>query len=203
MAETLENGGRGVKIGMHIDQNEQAHVNAITRTNTQDATFKGNSYNINTGDVGLTSTTESAVFYLINNESPVNGETSLIIDAIAIGIDSLGTTSGMSKITVIKNPTTGTIVANAVAVDNNENRNFGSSNTLSSLAYKGVEGDTFTNGSDFGTFYQSAGSRGFYSLDVELPKGSSIGVEIDTQTTAGTTNVYVAVICHRTDGKNA
>jgi hypothetical protein len=38
---------------------------------------------------------------------------------------------------------------------------------------------------------------------MELQKGSSVGVKIDTQTSAGTTNVYAAIIGHRIDGKNA
>jgi hypothetical protein len=201
MAEQIQDGtGSGKRV--KVDSNNQIHTTSITRSNTQDATIKGNSYNINTGDIGLTSTTESAVLYFKSDESPVNGETAFVVDAIAIGIDSLGTTSGMSKITVVKNPTAGTIVTNAVAVDMNENRNFGSSENLDSIIYKGVEGDTFTNGTDIAQFYQSAGSRGFYTLDFDLPKGSSIGVKIDTQTTAGTTNIYAALIGHRVDGNN-
>jgi len=201
MAEQIQDGtGSGKRV--KVDSNNQIHTTSITRSNTQDATIKGNSYNINTGDIGLTSTTESAVLYFKSDESPVNGETAFVVDAIAIGIDSLGTTSGMAKITVVKNPTAGTIVTNAVAVDMNENRNFGSSENLDSLIYKGVEGDTFTNGTDIAQFYQSAGSRGFYTLDFDLPKGSSIGVKIDTQTTAGTTNIYAALIGHRVDGNN-
>jgi hypothetical protein len=201
MAEQIQDGtGSGKRV--KVDSNNQLHTTSITRSNTQDATIKGNSYNINTGDIGLTSTTESAVLYFKSDEAPVNGETAFVVDAIAIGIDSLGTTSGMAKITIVKNPTAGTIVTNAVAVDMNENRNFGSSNSLDSIIYKGVEGDTFTDGTDIAQFYQSAGSRGFYTLDFDLPKGSSIGVKIDTQTSSGTTNIYAAVIGHRVDGNN-
>lgn len=201
MAEQIQD-GTGTGKTVKVDNNNQLHTTAITRSNTQDATIKGNAYNINTGDIGLTSTTESAVLYFKSDEAPLNGETSFIIDAIAIGIDSLGTTSGMAKITIVKNPTAGTIVTNAVAVDMSENRNFGSSNSLDSIIYKGVEGDTFTDGTDVAQFYQSTGSRGFYTLDFNLPKGSSIGVKIDTQTTAGTTNIYAAIIGHRVDGNN-
>jgi hypothetical protein len=203
MAETIENGGTGVKIGAHVDQNEQLHVHSISRSNTQDSTIKGKSYNINTGDIGLTSATESAVLYFNNTETAVDGSSDFVIDAVAIGIDSLGTTAGMAKITIVRNPTTGTIIDNAVAADMVENRNFGSSNSLSSNIYKGVEGDTFTNGADIAIFYQTVGTRGYYTLDMELQKGSSVGVKIDTQTSAGTTNVYAAIIGHRIDGKNA
>lgn len=197
----LENGvGDGSKA--LVDNNNQLHVLAENETIIQDAVKKGNAYNVNTGWIDLTSSTESAVLYFKNEEPPVNGVSDISIDAIAIGIDSLGTTAGLSDITIVRNPSAGTIVDNAVSVDMNENRNFGSSNTLSSQAYKGIEGDTFTNGSDFAKFGQGAGTRGFYTVDAILKKGSSIGVKIDTQTSSGTTRLYVALILHRIDGNN-
>ena len=199
MAEQIENGGAGVKIGMHVDKNEQAHVFALNRTVNQDAVRKGNAYNVNTGTIGLTSTTASGVFYFKNNESPVNGESSIILDALAIGIDNQGTQAGACIITVVRNPTS---VSFSTDADMNANRNFGSSNTLSSLAYKGAEGATITGGDDIAIFYQNAGTRGYYTIDMEIPKGSSYAVKIDTQTTAGTTNLYCASIMHRIDGNN-
>ena len=199
MAEQIENGGSGVKIGMHVDKNEQAHVFALNRTVNQDGVRKGNAYNINTGTIGLTSTTESGVFYFKNEEAPVNGESSVILDALAIGIDNQGTQAGACIITVVRNPTA---VSFSAAVDMNQNRNFGSSNTLSSTTYKGAEGATITGGDDIAIFYQNAGTRGYYNLDMEIPKGSSFAVKIDTQTTAGTTNLYCAAVMHRVDGNN-
>ena len=104
--------------------------------------------------------------------------------------------------------TTGTYYYSSVsfstAVDMNQNRNFGSSNTLASttLVYKGAEGATVTGGDDVAIFYQNVGTRGYYAIDFEIPKGNSIAVTIDTQTTSGTTNLYVAAIGHRKDGKN-
>lgn len=204
MAEQIENGGSGVRIGMHVDKNEQAHVFSLTRTVNQDAVKKGNAYNINTGTVGLTSSTASGVFYFKNDESPVNGESSFTVDALAIGIDNLGTQAGACIITIIKNPTGGTLITGALPVAIKGNRNFGSSNTLSSttLVYKGVEGATITGGEDIAILYQNVGSRGYYIIDMEIPRGSSIAVKVDTQTTAGTTNLYCAAIGHRRDGNN-
>jgi len=195
--------GTGTGNKAQVDGNNQIHVLAVTDTAIQDAVVKGNAYNINTGTIGLTTSTASAVLYFKNDESPVNGESSIIVDAIAVGIGDGGTKDEKAVITVIKNPTTGTIIDNATAVDMKVNRNFGSSNELSStsLAYKGAEGYTFTNGTDFAQFYQT-GTRGYYNIDTRLGKGSSIGVKIDTQTSAGTTDVYVALIFHRVDGKN-
>lgn len=194
--------GRGNSV--KVDNNNQLHTLAIDISAIERGAFIGNAYNINTGEIGLTSSTESAVLYFKNSEPPVNGESTFIVNAIAIGIDNLGTTSGLSKITLVRNPTAGTIISGASSVAMNVNRNFGSAKTLDSLtlAYKGAEGNTLTDGDDFGIFYQSAGSRGYYSVDIVMPKGSSLGVKIDTQTTAGTTNVYAALIGYRVDGSN-
>jgi hypothetical protein len=41
-----------------------------------------------------------------------------------------------------------------------------------------------------------AGSRLFAGINFTIPKGNSIGVKIDTDTTAGTTNVYAALVLH-------
>lgn len=201
MGTILENGvGDGNKA--LIDPNNQLHVFSQTRTTTQQATSIGNSYNINTGNIGLTSTTASGVLYFKNEESPVNGESSFVVDSIAIGIDNAGTTASMANIVVVRNPTGGTLISGASDVEMNQNRNFGSSNSLDSVVYKGVEGNTVTGGQDIALFYQASGSRGVYSVDFEMPKGSSIAITIDTQTTSGTTNVYAELIGHRVDGKN-
>ena len=187
-----------------VDANKQLHVKSVDISAIQDATRKGNSYNINTGTIALTSTSASGVFYFKNDESAVNGESSFILDTIAIGIDNSGTTTNMAHITFIANPTGGTLISGASDVAINANRNLGSSNSLSTAtkAYKGAEGNTVTGGTTWGLVYQSSGTRGNYPLDVEIPRGSSFAVTIDTQTTGGTTNVYVALIGHRVDGKN-
>jgi hypothetical protein len=200
MAEQIIDGtGSGNRTA--VNGNNQLKTFTISETENQQATRKGNSYNINTGTIGLTSSTASGVFYFKNDEAPVNGESSFIIDAFAIGIDNQGTQAGACIVTVVRNPTS---VSFSTDVDMTENRNFGSSNTLSSttLAYKGAEGATITGGNDIAIFYQNAGTRAYYSIDMEIPKGSSVAVKIDTQTTAGTTNLYCAAIGHRVDGKN-
>jgi hypothetical protein len=199
----LENGvGNGNKL--FVDANNQGHMFGITLDVILDALHKGNAYNINTGPIALTTNTESGVIYFKNDEAPVNGESTIVIDAIAIGIDDSGTTSGMSSIKIIKNPTAGTVVSDATAVDMNENRNFGSAKSLNSttLVYKGGEGKTLTDGTDFALFYQDPGTRGFYPVNIEIERGNSIGVKVDTNTTSGTTNIYVALILHKLDGKN-
>jgi hypothetical protein len=86
----------------------------------------------------------------------------------------------------------------------NQNRNFGSSNTLASttLAYKGAEAATLTGGNNIAIFALNPGNRLYAPIDFILEKGSSLGIKIDTDTSVGTTNVYAALILHRLNGKN-
>jgi hypothetical protein len=132
--------------------------------------------------------------YVKNNDS--EGRT-LKVDAIAVGIGSAATLSDLPVITIVRNPTAGTVISDAAAVDMNQNRNFGSSETLTVDAYKGAEGKTLTGGDDIIIFYQAEGGRLFASIDLDVPKGSSIGVQITpTGLSAGTMNIYCALVCH-------
>lgn len=165
---------------------------SVSESEAQEATELGDGYNINTGVIGLTSSTESGVLYFKNGESR-----RFIVEAIAVGVGSAGTVTDVSQITLVKNPTGGTLISNATAVDINANRSFGSSNTVaSSLAYKGAEGNTVTGGDDALLFFQPAGGCLIADIQLELNPGNSIAVKIDTNTSSGTTNVYAAVIGH-------
>lgn len=200
----IKNGAGGPDIGARVDENSQLKVFSISETEIQDAVEKGNAYNINTGEISLANA-NSAVLYFKNDEAPINGESTIKITSMIVGIKDDGTTvDELPVITLIRNPTGGTIVSGASAVANNVNRNFGSSKALGSttLAYKGAAGNTLTGGTDFGIIYQPAGTRVAYPIDIELPRGAAMGVEIDANTSSGNTNVYVALIMHRKDGNN-
>lgn len=166
-------------------------AHTITESESVHATEKGDAYNINTGTIGLTSSTASGVLYLKNNETR-----DLIVEAIAVGIGSAGTVTDLTEVKVIRNPTS---VSFSAAVDANVNRNFGSSKTLTADVYKGAEAATVTGGSEALIFYQSAGGRLFAPIDLVLTKGDSLAITVDTQTTSGTTNVYAAAITYLKD----
>lgn len=193
--------GRNSKTAK-VDENNQLHTFAVTRNVIEEAEINEDAYNINTGVISLTTNTASALLYFKNNEEPFNGESRIIVNSIVIGVNSAGTQSQESIATVIKNPTTGSIVSNATNVDMNVNRNFGSNTTLTSVAYKGAEGRTFTDGTDFAVIQCSAGSRNLIPLGIVLEKGNSLGVKMNPYTTGGTTGVYVALVLHRVDGNN-
>ena len=191
------------KTGQHVDENQQAHVFAITETEKNSAVESGLAYNINTGIIALTGSSDSAILYFKNTESPINGESDIVIDSIIVGVNTISATITENPIlTVIRNPTAGTIVDNATAADMKSNSNFGSSNTLDSLIYKGADGYTLTDGTDHGIVLCKEGRTTIPELNIDLAKGSSIGLKIDLNTSGGA-NVYVAVVCHRKDGSNA
>lgn len=169
-------------------------THSVVETEAIHATAVGDSYNINTGSVSLTSTTASGILYVKNNENR-----DLVIEAVACGLGNAGTVSDVASIVLVRNPTGGTLISNATAVSMNQNRNFGSSKTLTINAYKGAEGSTVTGGNDIAQFFAAAGSRLFAEVNMILTKGDSIAVKIDTNTTLGTTNVYAAILCHLKD----
>jgi len=182
--------GTGNGFSAEVDEDKDLHTKATTETRALDRTHSGKSYNINTGTIALTSSTASGVLYFKNNES-----SNFIVEAIAVGVGSAGTTTEMSTITLIRNPTTGTLISGASAVSMNQNRNFANPASLSdSLSYKGAEGNTVTDGDAIAQFFQGAGGRLFAGIGFELQKGNSLAITIDTNTSSGTTNVYAALI---------
>jgi hypothetical protein len=160
----------------------------ITEGEDRHSTEQGDAYNVNTGVIGLTSSTASGILYIKNNESR-----DMIIEAIAVGVGSAGTTTDVTTVTLVRNPTS---VSFSTAVDMNQNRNFGSSKTLTADVYKGAEAATVTGGNNAAIFFQASGSRLFAPIDFVLTKGDSLAVTIDTNTSSGTTNVYCAALLH-------
>ena len=196
MSVTIKDGSGGNVA--QVNSKKQLSVISVSETSTQNAAREGYAYNINTGLITLTSSTASGVIYFKNDEAPINGESDLVIDSIAVGIGNTGTLASLSEIRVIANPTGGTLISAATPVDMKANRNFGSSNSLgtTTYSYKGVEGSTVTGGNQIALFYGGSG-RSFFPVDFILPRGSSIAITLDTQTTAGNTPIYIALIVHR------
>jgi hypothetical protein len=183
----------------HVDNNNQIHTFSVTETEAIQATDIGDAYNINTGKITLTSDANHALLYFKNNESRA-----FVVEAIAVGVNSAGTTTDDSEVTIIRNPTAGTIVDNTSAVAMNQNRNFSSSRTLAdSIAYKGANGYTFTDGDDIALLFMDEGSRLYANLGFELGTGNSIGVELDPNFSSGTVTCYAAIIGYLKNSDNA
>jgi hypothetical protein len=189
----IENGvGDGTKAG--VNKNNQLQTFSVTEDEAQSAAQKGNAYNINTGSIAFSanSTTRTSLLYFKNDE-----DTDFVITAIALGLGTrTATISDAANVFLVRNPTAGDIIDSTPAnVDINSNNNFGSNKTLksTSLAYKGADGDgATTGGSDHALLYMTDG-RLFATLNIDMPKGSSIAIEFDGNT-SGAFNVYAALV---------
>lgn len=197
MAEKIMDGtGSGSKA--RVDRNRQLHVFAVTEDEQKQSTLKGNEYNINTGKIALTGTGESAVLYFKNDEDQDFVMTALVV---GVGIRS-GTVTDFVDIVIYKNPSGGDIITDANNVEMKSNSNFGSNKTLkeSTLAYKGKDGGTLTGGDKHAIFIQGDG-RLYAPINVELTRGSSMGVTVDLNTPGGS-SVYCALIGYIRDQDN-
>ena len=192
----IESGtGNGKK--WKINNSNLAEVHGITETEEQHATEGGDAYNINTGYIGSI-TTDATLLYIKNNETQ-----DLVINAFALGIDSGGTHSNKPYLTLVRNPTGGDLISDATAVSMNQNRNFGSSETLTVDAYKGKVSGTLTGGNDIAILQATPDGRSFYTINLIIPKGSSIGIKYTANLSSGTEQIYCAAIVHLKDASLA
>lgn len=193
MAETIKDGG-GTGYLAKVNANQRLYTQTVSIDENLQATKLGKSFNINTGVITLTNDAETPILYIKNNETQ-----DLHITAFALGIGITDGTATIPKITIIRNPTAGTITS-GTDVDINSNRNYGSSNTLSVTAKKGATGSTMTGGENHIIFFQVEKGRLFAIIDEILTTSSSLGIKFDPQTTSNTSlDVYAALICHIED----
>lgn len=183
--------GTGKGKAAEVDGRHRLKTRAVSETATQAANDLGDAYNINTGTVTISATT--ALIYYKNT-----GANDFVLDAIALGVGA-GTFDGSLTLTVIRNPTTGTIIDGGAAVDMNQNRNFSSTQSLSADIFKGASGNTFTNGADIAQFFTSGQGRLFATVDFVIPQGASFGLRLDPNLTSGSVDVYAALIGHERD----
>ena len=188
--------GTGDGYSARVDLNHRVHARAVSVTEKHDSNENGNAYNLNSGVITLTTANDSAVYYMKNNE-----DQDFHVEAVIVGIGpTTGGSGGIPKVTIVKNPTTGTIISGATAGDINSNRNFASANTLDVTHYKG-DGTamTFTDGTDHIVSFQTTSGRLFLEIDEIIPKNKSIGVKVDPQAGNTSMDVYVAIVGHCRD----
>lgn len=181
--------GKGTKQKAKVDKQNRLHTNAVTFTEFQAAVLNGDGYNISTGVINLTSGSESALWYLKNNTNiPI-----VIKEILVIPQDSAGGT-GNAVIRIYRNPKTGTIIDNSLAVETLANRNFGSERPLDATTYKGVEGDTIT-GDTFAVSSRSVFDTpiAFDAEIIVLENSNTIAVSF--QPPSGNTSQNVVIAC--------
>lgn len=184
--------GTGTSTFAKVSSN-RLFTDSVQRSEILESAFDGNAFNINTGTINLTSSNKSAVLYVKNNETK-----DLVVEAFIYLIGNSTGGSGDMIISVLRNPTEGTIVSDATSVSYKGNRNFGSAKTLQADQYKGDEGLTFTDGDVIiESIFNQAPTRSFISGDgLTLPSGSSIGIEITPASGNTSVNCQFALPCY-------
>ena len=180
--------GSGTGNKMKVDDENRAWTFSVSQTIAEAAASKGDSYNINTKQINLTSSSESCILYIKNNGD-------IDIKVLTIGFLMGNSTGGGGDMTlgVVKNPSSGTIITNEVAVPIVQNKNAGSSQTLDIDSFKGVEGDTVTGGDEWYHTLIAGAARPYIigTGSLVLPKGSSFSVSVTPQ--AGNTSMDVSI----------
>jgi len=188
--------GTGAGYSAKVNKNKELHVFSVGVTESEYANRQGDAYNINTGLITLTNAVDTPVLYIKNNETR---DLQITAEVFGLKTSTGGTATETVDITVVKNPTAGTTISNANAVDINSNRNYGSPKTLLADTYKGATGETMTDGDDHLFIFSPDFSRVFATIDEVVPQGKSIGVKIKPPTSNTSMPVYVAAICHLVD----
>jgi hypothetical protein len=194
----IEN-GVGDATKAKVNGRNELTVFSISESEAQAAAELGDAYNINTGEETFAASTSSGLLYFKNDETQ-----DVIIESIALGFKNSTTTDDLLAVYLVRNPTGGTLVDAATNVDMNQNRNFGSSRALKSttLAYKSTaQNQTLTGGDDIILLHGSKAGRTFASINLEVPRGSSVGIRVDSASLA--TTCYAALILHVKDGSRA
>ena len=196
MSELRLKDGTGSGNAAKVDARNRLETHSTVITTSTQRSFDGAWYNLNTGKIALSDGSESSVFYM-----KYNGTTKFHVTRIVIGLGILaGTVSDSVEMFVKSNPTAGTIVSNAAAVDMNANRDFSSANTLPADVYKGGQGDTITNGDDAFLFFAEGNQRSITAVDLILSPGNSMGITVQLNATGGG-NIYIAVVGHETEAE--
>jgi len=189
MSTTIQD-GTGTKTKLRITNANRALVQAVTITEEDDAIVRGEGYQIASGTVSFTGATTTGVLYIKNND-----DRDFVLDRCVLILGSaVGASSDQDwTFTVLRNPSAGTTITNQLNAGVS-NSNHGSNNTPNAISYRGVEGDTITDGGGAAQPIKQSIDRIILPLGRRLPKGTSIGFRITPPT--GVTSTKALVVTH-------
>ena len=186
--------GTGDGYSARVDAGKNLHTFARSISEKKQATEDGDAYNINTGVITLTDAVDTPLLYLKNNELR-DFHVDLIV--LYMGTSTGGTATLGVEYTIIRNPTTGTIITSTPTdAPMESNANFGSNNTATVDAYIGATGDTMTDGTDHAIIKSTLLNRIEAPLDIVLTNGSSIGLKVKPPTSNTSVEAYCAILGH-------
>jgi hypothetical protein len=179
--------GTGKSHRAKVNDRNQLLTRSVSQTRESFSTEDGNAYQVTCGKVTLTGDGSSALLYLKNN-----AEEDLVLDRVVLIMGSTDGT-GDALFQTLRNPTAGTLISNEI-VAGKSNSNHGSNNVIDADVYKGVEGDTLTDGTGVPLPIQQQANRSLLPLNRILPKGSSIGWKFTPP--SGNTSMDVVIVGH-------
>ena len=176
-----------------VSVSNRLQVHSITTSEASTAATEGDGYNINTGLIALTDATESGVLYVKNNE---NRDLQIEFIEVILAPSTGGLITDSTHVRVYRNPIGGTLITGAIAVSDNQNRNFGTNRTLTADTYKGATGNTVTGGDVIMEVLVNPGEREILSIDMTLTKGDSIAVSYEPNDSNTNMKCMAAAIVH-------
>ena len=187
---TIIQDGTGTGDRLRITPFNRLLSQAVIITEEDDAISRGDGYQIASGPVAFTGANASAVLYTKNDD-----DRDFVLDrAVLILGTAVGATATADwTVQVLRNPTAGTIITNELAAGIS-NSNHGSANVPVGPNYKGVESDTFTDGTGAAQPIKQSIDRIILPLGRRLPKGTTIGFRITPP--AGTTAATALIVAH-------
>ena len=184
----IENGkGDGTKA--EVNSQNRLEVQSTTTSQLSEAVKREATWNVGTGPITLTTATASAIFYMKNT-----GAKDLEIDLYVILARASTGGSGLALVEILLNPTGGTIVSGATAVDTIAQMNTGSSNTPSANIYKGAQGNTLTGQTSIlRSQNNSVPDRLLLPITTIVHQGGSVGIRY-TPPSGNTSQIVEAVV---------
>lgn len=177
-----------------INGKRELKVFAVTETEAQASLELGKAYNLNSKDVTSMTAGDATLIYLKNDE-----DSPIIIEKMIIGVRGLTGLTDMAQWTTYTDITGGDLVTDATTSGViRVNRLGGSSESLKSttLVYKGKAAGTVT-GTEELYGYINNNTRLVVDVGLEVKRGGTYAVKIDSDATAGT--AYCALVMHVKD----
>lgn len=184
--------GTGDGHSAQVTSSNKLMTLAVSESISAHHAFHGDAYNLNTGNITLTSASKSAVLYFKNLE-----DSDLVVTGLFYLIGNSNTSGGDTLIQFERNPTGGTVVSAGTSFTP-VNRNFGSSKTLNVTCESGAEGKTLTGGTvAIESIFSGPGRKSLSVGAVIIPRGASLGVTVTPQTNNTSQDFQIALSVYR------
>jgi len=180
--------GTGTGFQVKVDSSNRLLTESVTETEQLEAAVRGDSYQVGSGPITLTSANESAVLFFKNNE-----DKDVIITAV--NVTSSKQTGSSAGVFLAKLYTSGTALS-AGAAQVPLNNKFGSSQLLTATVQAGQEAATVTGGVASGAFYVQEAM--FFNTNTAwvFPKGSTIAMSVTPGASNTSATVTVTLEAH-------